>query len=118
MLRQEGANEAELQATLNELHKSFATLSQEEQKYANIFLHDVERGDVDLEPGRTLRDYITQYQSTAKRDQIQKITDLLGLDKEKLVSMMQSSVTASNLNEYGRFDELKERGQGQSEGLF
>lgn len=32
---------AETAAVLDELHKSFATLTQEEQKYANIFLHDV-----------------------------------------------------------------------------
>ena len=32
----------ELEAVKNDLHKSFALLSQEEQKYANIFLHDIE----------------------------------------------------------------------------
>lgn len=31
----------EIAAVLDELHKSFASLTQEEQKYANIFLHDV-----------------------------------------------------------------------------
>lgn len=29
-----------------ELHKSFAKLTSEEQKYANIFLHDIQNGDV------------------------------------------------------------------------
>ena len=44
-----------------ELHNSFASLSQDEQKYANIFLHDIQRGDVKVEPGKSLRDYITEY---------------------------------------------------------
>ena len=38
----------EREATLEELHKSFAMLSQEEQKYANIFLHDIQSGDAKL----------------------------------------------------------------------
>ena len=46
--------------------RSFALLSQEEQKYANIFLHDIERGDVNPEEEKTLRDYITEYQYRAK----------------------------------------------------
>lgn len=29
-----------------ELHKSFAKLTLEKQKYANIFLHDIQNGDV------------------------------------------------------------------------
>lgn len=37
-------------------HKTFATLSQEEQKYANIFLHDIQRGDVEVTVGKSLRD--------------------------------------------------------------
>ena len=36
----------ESEEVLNELHKSFATLTQEEQKYAKIFLRDVQRGDL------------------------------------------------------------------------
>lgn len=53
---------------LSELHKFFATLTQEEQKYANIFLHDIQRGDIVVEKGKTLRDYITEYQVKAGND--------------------------------------------------
>ncbi len=48
-----------VQQTLDELHKSFASLVKDEQKYANIFLHDVQSGDVSIEDGYTFRDYIT-----------------------------------------------------------
>ena len=41
-----GASKEEIQPTLNELHKTFASLSQEEQKYASIFLRDYERGNI------------------------------------------------------------------------
>ena len=93
---------------LDDLHKSFATLTQEEQKYAAIFLRDIERGDVVVEEGKTLRDYITEYQAKAKADQIHHIAVALGLDEAKLRNMMDLKLTEANINEYGRFDKLKE----------
>lgn len=96
-----------IDSALNDLHKSFAGMSQEEQKYANIFLHDIQRGDASIEDGKTLRDYITAYQSKAKNDQIQYVCAALGIDKSKLRSMMDSRVTEANINEFGRFDDLK-----------
>lgn len=45
LLHQDGAPQEELRKAEDELHKTFATLSQEEQKYANIFLHDIQSGD-------------------------------------------------------------------------
>lgn len=64
---------AQAQATLDELHKSFASLTQQEQKYASIFLHDMQSGNVIVSPDKTLRDYITDYQFTAKDAEIQKL---------------------------------------------
>ncbi len=107
ILHLEGENQQELQEALNELHKSFAGLSQEEQKHAGIFLRDVQRGDIIPSPNKTFRDYITEYQTTAKDEQIRKISETLYLDKTKLVALMNSSVCESDLNEYGRFDDLK-----------
>jgi len=61
------------QTALEELHKTFATLSQEEQKYAEIFLRDIQRGSVTVDVNKTLRDYINEYQAETKNDQIYKI---------------------------------------------
>lgn len=97
----------ERQATLDELHRSFASLTQEEQKYANIFLHEVQNGDAMLEAGKTFRDYITEYQSKAKNDQIKRISTVLGLDETMLHNMMNLGLTEANLNEFARFDNLK-----------
>lgn len=97
----------ETAAVLDELHKSFATLTQEEQKYANIFLHDVQTGDVKVEEGKTLRDYITKYMASAKNDQIHRFSVAIGVDESELRSFMQAKVTEANINEFGRFDRLK-----------
>lgn len=92
---------------LEELHKSFATLNQEEQKYANIFIHDLQRGSIFVDEGITLREYITEYQFKAKNDQIHRFADLIGLNEEKLRAMMDLKLTEANINEFGRLDELK-----------
>ena len=97
-----------IEQTLNELHKTFASLSQEEQKFANIFLRDVERGDAKIEEGKTLQDYIAEYQVNAKNDQIHRFAAALGVDEVKLRAIMALHVTESNINEYGRFNALVE----------
>lgn len=107
LIHQDGVSEKAVGEALAELHKSFASLSQEEQKYANIFLHDIQRGDVLVEEGKCLRDYITEYQYNTKDDQIRNFAVLFGLDEEKLRNMMGLRLTDANLNEFGRFDELK-----------
>lgn len=107
LLYQEGASAEIIKQAEEELHKTFATLSQEEQKFANIFLHDIQRGDVTPQAGKTLRDYITEYLTKAKNDQIHKIATVLGLDEKKLREIMGLRVTEVNINEFGRFDNLK-----------
>lgn len=104
---QEGASKEEIEQTLNELHKSFASMTQEEQKYANLFLHDVESGEIKVEEGKTLKDYITEYQVNAKNDQIHRFAVAIGANEEKLRAIMALHVTEATINEFGRFDDLK-----------
>ena len=112
---QSGVDSDVLKQTLNELHKSFATLSQEEQKVANQFLRDVQRGDVIPEAGKTLRQYISEYQADAKQAQIIELVNLLGKDesseivvfKQQLNKLMNTDISEANINEFGRFDALK-----------
>lgn len=101
------ATEEELQQTEQELHKSFAFLSQEEQKYADIFLHDIKRGDVVPVEGKTFRDYVTEYMAKAQDDRIHRFAAVFGLDETLLRGMMSHRVTEGNINDFGRFDALK-----------
>ena len=96
-----------IEQALNDLHKTFATLTQEEQKYANLFLHEIQRGEVRPEEGKTLRDYITEYQAKAKADQIHKMASTFSLDENALREMMRLKLTEANINEYGRYDKLR-----------
>ena len=107
LLQSDESTEDAKDKALAELHKTFAMLTQEEQKFANIFLHDVQRGDVVIEAGKSLRDYITEYQENAKNDQIRKFAIVIGVPESNLRNFMKLHVTESNINEFGRFDALK-----------
>ena len=93
----------EQQRLLNSLHKSFATMSQEEQTYANLFLTDFMNGEIQLEEGKTLHDYIVEYQTRARDNRTQRFADALGLNVDLLRDAMrrvtsESSVTNAILN--------------------
>ena len=107
ILNQPNVSEKELNDTLEQLHNSFAFLSQEDQKMANLFLHDVQTGDAILHEGSTLQDYIYEYASNTKSSQIDRLYKYLGVDKNLVTALLNANVTKENINEYGRFDALK-----------
>lgn len=100
-------NTDKAEEALNELHKTFASLSQEEQKYAYQFIRDIQSGNIKPDENKSFRDYITEYQINAKNDQIHKFAYTFGLDEAKLRKFMKSNVTPQDINAYGKFDELK-----------
>lgn len=98
---------ASLEATLNELHKSFSSLTQIEQKYARLFLNDLQRGDAQLVEGHSFRDYINSYKDKAENARLNTVVNALGLDKNLLLALMADNVNEKNINNFGRFDALK-----------
>lgn len=106
VLKYNECSDEELEKALNSLHRSFASLSQEQQKYANMIIHDIESGDLIIEENKSFMDYITQYAINAENDQIKKLALAFGLNENKLKNMMTLPVSTKNLNEYGRFDDL------------
>lgn len=104
---QGGDDEQAKETTLADLHRSFTSLSQEDQKIADIFLHDIQRNAVRIDPSRTFRDYLNDYKKEAANNEIAAIVALLGVDSEMLIALISNQLTEANLNEYGRFDELR-----------
>ena len=101
-------DQASIETTLNELHKSFASLTQSDQKYANLFLNDLQRGDVQLIENYSFRDYINDYKDNAENAQLNTLVSVLGLDKNLLSALMIANLNDKNLNSFGRFDALKD----------
>ncbi|OKL46225.1 type I restriction endonuclease subunit R [Boudabousia marimammalium] len=102
------ATREELDELLDPLFSSFATLSQEEQKYARLLIHDIEAGEVQLVEGKTFRDYINEYQYAHQNHQVKQLVAAFGIDEDKLTKLMNTPTTGSSLNEFGRYDDLKE----------
>ena len=100
-------NSPELAEMSAQLHRSFAALSRDEQRLAELFLHDVERGDVEVEAGMTLRDYITRYAAREKNEQVDKLVDRLGVNRSVVEEFLAKRIDEANINEFGRFDALR-----------
>lgn len=96
----------EATTALKELRKSFAVLSQEQQRYAKIFLTDVQQGNILVDNNKTLIDYINEYQIDAHNDKIRHTALAIGIDEYLLRNFMNQNITRDNINDYGRFDKL------------
>ena len=94
-------------AAHKELCKTFATLSQKDQSTALIILHDIQSGDLHLEPGKTIYDYIAEYQISELKKQIMNLSEATGVNASQLINIMSSNVNEQNINEFNRFENLK-----------
>lgn len=106
-LRKDVLDEDRLQKLLDEVHKSFAFLSQEEQRYANQFLHDVQTGNLKYNICKSFHDYIIDYMNKAHEGKILALAQNLGLDAALLKEMADARLTEHNIDEFGRFTRLK-----------
>lgn len=91
---------------LNELHKIFAMLPSDEQKHAELILHDVERGSLVIEKDKTFSQYLKEYLAKFQTSQIRKFALFFGIDGDKLETIIESNPTDLTINELGRFDSI------------
>lgn len=103
----EGPGSELTKTAMEELCNTFASLSQTDQRTALIILHDIQSGDLHLEKGKTIYDYIAEYQITELKKQIMNLSEATGVNASQLINIMSSDVNEQNLNDYGRFEDLK-----------
>lgn len=103
----DGESKQNIESALQELYKSFAMLSEEEQKFADMFIKDVQLGNLIPEKNKTFRDYISEYMRRAKDDQIYRFAQTFGINEILLRDMMALHLTEETINEFGRYDNLK-----------
>ncbi len=106
-LYMEGPGSELTKSALEELCKTFATLSQKDQRTALIILHDIQSGDLHLDKGKTIYDYIAEYQISELHKQIMTLSEATGLNPSQLINIMSCDVNEQNLNEFNRFENLK-----------
>lgn len=107
-LDQQNVSPDEVQEFLDDLHTEFAKLSQDDQSLAEIIIHDIQGGDLQLEEGVTFQEYLTRYRRAREDDNVTGIVDAFGVDREKLVDLMHLAGLEDDLNSHGRLDALKE----------
>ena len=91
----------------DELHKSFASLGEMEQKIANIILVDIESGELIVHNDKTLNEYINEYKQKQNDEKIDEICINLGLDKQKFLEVITGLNNGKKLAEINAFTELK-----------
>ena len=92
---------------LQELHKTFASLPQKDQRTAILILHDIQRGDLRPEAGKTIQDYINEYQLKELYKQILILSEATGVNISMLQQIIVSNPTEENLDDFNRFAELR-----------
>lgn len=101
-----GPGSEHVKAAQAELHNAFASLNQRDQRTAQRILHDIESGDLRLSPGKTIYDYIIDYQKRECDQQVYTLAEATGLNITKLQELISNDITEQNINEQGRFDAL------------
>ena len=104
----QGEYDAEvLNNTLKELHKSFSMLSQEEQKFANIFIHDIQSGNILIKQEKSFKEYISEMMKKAENTRIAQVVKRLGCAEEILRNLLERKVTKETIEAHGQFEDLK-----------
>ncbi len=101
-----GVSEEERNSLLDDLHRSFAMLSQQDQLYANKLITDIQNGNIVLEENKSFMDYVVEYQKDELDAKLQYFNDAFGIDSDKVRALVYSDVTDENLDEFGRFSAI------------
>lgn len=92
----------------NSLHKNFTLLPRDKQAYAEMIMNDLQSGDLKIVKESDFNDYINAYSVSELDRQIDSMVKFTGINEEKLRSLLMLKPTENNINEFGRFDSLKE----------
>lgn len=106
LLQQGNVDKETLDQVLKDLHKSYSMLPREQQKYANLFISDVQSGEITIDPTMTFRDYIALFMRRSEDARIARIVRRLGCYENLLRKLLDRKVTETNYKEFGYFDEL------------
>ena len=91
---------------LNEVRKSFAFLNQDDQKIANIIIHEIQSGDLVLNSDSTFIDILNSYKNRKRDDNIREFSERRGIPEDELRKFVDENNNYNNINEYGRLDNL------------
>lgn len=100
-------NAEETDGVLADLHRSFASLSREEQRYAESFLNDIRDNTIHVSGDKMFRWYLAKYMERAQHDAIHQFAALIGVDEDRLRRLMDRHPDEKTINAYDDLTELK-----------
>lgn len=107
-LSQPNITKEKLEQIRREFSNSFSILSSEDQLIAKAIIYDIDVGNIKLDNNKNFMDYIVEYKITETDKKINEFYNNLGVDKVLLKNFLETKVTKQNINEFGRFDKLKD----------
>jgi type I restriction enzyme, R subunit len=102
----------QIQKALAEVSNSFAFLSENEQKYAYMFIRDLQNGDITPDENKSFKEYIVEYMKKDQNDCIHKFAVTFGIDELDLREVIVRG--AKYMNEFGKKDKLKEQAKASA----
>lgn len=95
---------------LENLHKTFANLNQEDQKYANIIITDIQSWKllIDEWESKSFRGFITEYKKEKEDKNIAKLVEIFWVDEKLLKELIISSAWSDTVTPYSKFEQLKQ----------
>lgn len=98
---------SETAGVLAELHRSFASLSREEQRYAESFLNDIRDNTIHVSGEKSFRWYLAKYMERAQNDEIHRFAGLIGVEEDRLRRLIARHPNAKTINAYDDLEKLK-----------
>lgn len=98
---------SETEGVLAELHRSFAMLSREEQRYAESFLNDIRDNTVHVSGEKSFRWYLAKYMEKAQNDEIHRFAADIGVEEDRLRRLIARHPNAKTINAYDDLEKLK-----------
>ena len=99
ILQQPNVSEEEKSEVLTELHHSFMHLSQEDQKFANLILHDIDTGTLIMKPDKSFSDYIVEYKVNSKNRNARRVSEAFGVDIDFLILLCEGKFELSQVSQ-------------------
>lgn len=93
-----------------ELHITFATFSQQDQKIADIILFEIKNGKFTSDKTKTIKDYIIDYKNKIADNKKEQIVNCFGLNRVCLNDLLSKDLKEQNINEYNTLDTLYKSG--------
>ncbi|MBC1474078.1 type I restriction endonuclease subunit R [Listeria grandensis] len=107
-LAQSDSSKEKVEEALNELHSKFATLTREQQDYAEIVIQDIQNGKLTVDGEIDFLKLISEYQYSYEMKELTEFADHFGIDVEELKRIKNNVTNERNLNQYGQFNSLKD----------